>query len=645
MPFLDKFPALQDPRSTRYAIQLTLAAVAAMIAANLFHITNPWWAAMAVWMVSQPTRGLLLERSAAQLIGTCIGAAAGVGMMHAFAQPWGLLLALSLWLALCCGVANLMRHQRAYGAVLAGLAAAVIVILGWNTGIDPAQFALARVVDTVIGIASSVLFIALWNPMGAGAALVDKAQLVSKETLSLAAHLLGHAAPAELEARKRKLLADLAALEASAEDAASGSISFRRQLRPLRGLLAALLDTLAAAHALRERADRHAARLSACAEALEQCAEAMGLGVAERDAAVAKLEASFSEAREQHPVLAQLLTELSMSLIAARSDYRAIATALPRAAAGFAVAHPDFAGVRLAIVRSLVASLLTAALWIVSSSEPARFFMLGACIFTTIFATADEPTAILRQVIIGAVVAGIAVLVWRAGLMHVLPNGYLSLLLALPFIFVAAAVQAHRPTAFIGLALNMIFAVMAQPIHVHPAAAAPLTETLLALIAGIGISYTCFRWIAPMSTAHRRAHLRRGMLGEIGAIAARAGEPRAPRHLARMRYLTLDLLARANTSVELAHGALAALTVAHAALRIGVLLNETGITADAQNAARKALNELQTKEQRAHYVSTSLTRTAMQIESDAGGSTPMQELAESLRDASACMASQPGFFE
>jgi uncharacterized membrane protein YccC len=645
MLFLDKLPALQDPRSKRYAIQLTLASVVAMIVANLFHITNPWWAAMAVWMVSQPTRGLLLERSLAQLVGTCIGAAAGVGMMHAFTQAWGLLLALSLWLALCCGVANLMRHQRAYGGVLAGLAAAVVVILGWNAGIDPAQFALARVLDTVIGIGASILFIALWNPMGAGAALVDRAQQVSKETLSLAAHILGHASSTELEARERKLLADLAVLEASSEDAASGSVNFRRQLRPLRGLLAALLDTLAVTRALRERADRHANRLSACAEALEQCAQAMALGVAERDAAVAALEESFGAARERHPVLAQLFNELSASLAAARSDYRALATALPRAAAGFAIAHPDFAGVRLAVVRSLVASLLTAALWVVSGSELARFLMLGACIFTTIFATADEPTAILRQVVVGAVGAGIAVLVWRAGLMHVLPNGYLSLLLAVPFIFAAAAVQAHRPTAFIGLALNMIFAVMAQPIHVHPAAAAPLTETLLALLTGIGISYACFRWIAPMSTAQRRSHLRRAMLGEIGAIAARAGEPRASRHLARMRYLTLDLLARVGASVELAHGALAALTVGHAALRIGVLLNEAGVTADAQDAASKALNELQTKGQSAHYVNTSLTRAAMQIESHAGQSAAMQELAQSLRDASACVARQPGFFE
>src|SRR6478736_6350496 len=131
MPFLHYLPALRDPKSRRYAFQLTIASLLAMVVADAFRITNPWWAAMAVWMVSQPIRGLLLERSAAQLIGTCIGTTVGAGMMHIFTQQVPLLLGLSVWLAACCGVANLMRHQRAYGGVLAGLSAAVVVIMGW----------------------------------------------------------------------------------------------------------------------------------------------------------------------------------------------------------------------------------------------------------------------------------------------------------------------------------------------------------------------------------------------------------------------------------------------------------------------------------------------------------------------------------
>jgi hypothetical protein len=108
---------------------------------------------MAVWMVGQPARGLLLERSLAQLLGTVLGAAAGAALV----LPWlgipaASILGLVAWIAICCGIANTMRHQRAYGAALCGLTSAVIVSLTLGTHDDPVGFAAARAMDNVIGI-------------------------------------------------------------------------------------------------------------------------------------------------------------------------------------------------------------------------------------------------------------------------------------------------------------------------------------------------------------------------------------------------------------------------------------------------------------------------------------------------------------
>jgi p-hydroxybenzoic acid efflux pump subunit AaeB len=48
-------------RPLEFAIRTTAAALLALACAALLNIHHPWWAAMTVWLVAQPTRGLLLE--------------------------------------------------------------------------------------------------------------------------------------------------------------------------------------------------------------------------------------------------------------------------------------------------------------------------------------------------------------------------------------------------------------------------------------------------------------------------------------------------------------------------------------------------------------------------------------------------------
>ena len=652
MPLIHKLPALHEPHARRFAFQLVLASVAAMVIANALGLVNPWWASMAVWMVSQPTRGLLVERSAAQILGTCLGAAVGAAL--SLIPDLGMrLICLALWMALACSTGNLMRHQRAYGAVMASLAAVVVVLMSGS--MDPARFALMRVIDTVIGVASSVLFIALWSPRGPGEALLERARTAGEEALALAGMILGTAEKSGWLAREQHLLADLAGIEAASEDAASGSIAYRRRLRPLRGLLASLLDVMAVARIVRERVERNQDKpdgpqeqslMQACGQALEAYARGLGDNGRQEQAA-ARLDACLAAARQRGSVLASLLEELRDSLAAAHSDYLELASSLPGEASGHALSSPNWAGAKRAALRCLVACLAPAALWLLTGNELGRYVVLGACVFISVFAAADDPVVILKQILLGGVGAVAGTVLWRAGLMHVLQSGYESLILAVPFMFVAGVIQAHRPTAFIGLALNMIFAVMAQPIHLHPAPAQIVALSGVALLCGLLFSLACFRWIVPMSSAHRRSHLSRAMRREVGAISARAGDPRAARHLARLRYLALDLLSRAGTPLDLAHGALSALVMGHTLLRVGKLVHGAQVSAAAYQAAQSAMEELRRGGLAADYLRASLSRAAMRVESDMvmmpDSILPMQELSQSLRDASACVAWQPLF--
>jgi len=89
------------------AARLTLASVLAVAGATALSLQNPWWAAMAVWLIGPPSRGLLLERSLAQLLGTLLGAAGGLALLLAAPEtPAGALLGLDVLVAACCGLAT-----------------------------------------------------------------------------------------------------------------------------------------------------------------------------------------------------------------------------------------------------------------------------------------------------------------------------------------------------------------------------------------------------------------------------------------------------------------------------------------------------------------------------------------------------------
>jgi uncharacterized membrane protein YccC len=144
----------EDP--TLFALRTSVAALVALVVAYLFNVPHPWWAAMTVWLVAQPTRGLLLERSLARLAGTACGALAGALILYGLEDRLLLsIVALTSWLAVCAGLGGMFRHFRNYGFVLAGYTAAIVVLFSLADGTYDAGVTLDRVLCTIIGIACS----------------------------------------------------------------------------------------------------------------------------------------------------------------------------------------------------------------------------------------------------------------------------------------------------------------------------------------------------------------------------------------------------------------------------------------------------------------------------------------------------------
>ncbi|GAA5236241.1 FUSC family protein [Verticiella sediminum] len=569
------------------AIRLTLASMIAMSVATALGMESPWWAAMAVWMIGQPPRGLLFERSLAQLIGTLVGAVAGALLVIAGSGSSAVSLAgLAAWIAVCCGVANAMRHQRAYGAALCGLSSAVIVALTLGTTLDPSTFAAARVLDNLIGVVSAVGVAIALGPPTSGPAIAGRARTVATQALTLIADALTEDSGRPLT-REREFLLSLAAVEASAEDAVAGSIAGRRRLGEMNALFAFLLDLIVVARAIRSReassqAPGHAG-LMALREAFDASANVLTaegvLDVEAIDAASRQLEAS-------DPVLSPVLGEMRMLLARTARVYRRFSEGKGESAPQASRPHPEIAGLRLAMLRGAIAASVAGLAWLAIDWEPMRYLLLGTCIFTVLFSMVDEPAPAVRQIFLGGLAAAIPAVIWRLVVVPEVGDAWLSLLLAVPFVFIASLLQSRPATLVIGLAFNMLFAVMARPVDTSVSTLPPIVANEALLLAGIVLNYALYRWLLPMNPARRRMHLRASIRREISAISIRAGTPWAERHLARLRYLVFSLAVRSRGQVQQVEDALAALTLGHALFRLGEMQ-----TADLAPLARDAVRE------------------------------------------------------
>ncbi len=93
------------------------------------HLEEPATAMITAGVVMRPSTGTVLAKSFYRTLGTLCGSVFGVLAMCAFPQQRVLfLLCISLWVGLCAGGATFYRNFMAYGFVLAGYTAVIVVL-------------------------------------------------------------------------------------------------------------------------------------------------------------------------------------------------------------------------------------------------------------------------------------------------------------------------------------------------------------------------------------------------------------------------------------------------------------------------------------------------------------------------------------
>lgn len=586
-----------------FAFRTALACCLALVIAWAMGLEHPQWAGMSVWAASQPTRGLLLEKSFFRFAGTVSGTVMGVLLVLGMqVHPAILVTGLALWVGTCTWIGNLQRGLVAYGTVLAGYSASMVALLDTAHPDQVFHLGADRLATVLTGVVVATL--AGW----AFAPRTDAAELRGR-VRALLADLLRHiAGPGAAEGGERALLSRLAAVDDALDPQAAGSLRSRSQVRTTRAVL------LAAVPLLLWRVGEGAATRPARAVLLSRAADALERG----DLDEAALLMETPEDGDAESRLPENLRRLAGALRDWNRGNAPTLRELVRRTSRPAVLHRDPIGARHAGLRAGGLMLLFGVLWLVTGWEAWPFALLGLSVMISVFSTFENPAHTMRHIFAGQVLGVIGALVCWSLLWPFAQSGLQQILLTFPFILLGPLLVSHRATVIAAMDYNLILLLMLQPGFPLTGELADMAAKGLAVLFGPLIAWAGYRLIFPIDLQRRQAHLLAMMLRDLTDIAR---SPRALDHRriwqARLYHRALrlvrssDRLARAEDRALTA--SLAFLTLGRAVMRCHELLQSPGLSPSARRAARLALERLARIQINPRRAAAALSRLALRL--------------------------------
>ena len=623
-----------DPARLRFALRTALAACLALLASWLLGLEHPQWSAMTVWAASQPTRGMLVEKSFFRAAGTVVGTLAGMLLVVASGgQPIVLVVGLALWLGLCAGAGNVLRGFVSYGTILAGYSAAMVALL--DTAHPDRIFALGmdRFLTVFVGVLVALLVGLLFTPNAAEDEIVGRVRRLSGRVLRDMAACLAGAGNGAQEAQ-RDLLSEMAAVEEGLDPHGAGSLRSRRSARTLRALLVAQVSALLWLRSSDAHSPDHAvgAVLLRAARALEESAPAEDVVAALRQAA---------DLSAGHGALNDVIVRLETAL---RDQFGMGEPEAERFRMFQAVPlHRDWIGARHALIRAVGTMLLVGAVWLATGWNAAAYTLLGTSVMISLFSTFENPAWIMRHVLAGQVFGVAAALICRWVAWPLASSELGLVLLVMPFVMLGAFPLAHRRTMAGGYDYNMVMLLLLQPVY-------PLTGSFLnsvsmglAVMAAPAMALIAFRLAFPADARRRMDMLITMMVHELRDMAAASD---APAHgvvwRARLYHRLLRLVRWADKTgereISAVGGSLAVLQVGSAVLRMRGLLRDGGLTPGSVRRVDAALKRVRRIGQDPERARMALERTAVRLRPEAPAEAAV------IGDAAQGITGNLGFF-
>ncbi|HEX6704125.1 MAG TPA: FUSC family protein [Albitalea sp.] len=200
-----------NPLGLAFAIKTTAAAVAALLLALWFNLTNPGWAVLTVFLTSQQlggAAGAVVGRSVHRTLGTLLGVAGTLFIIPAgSAAPELLLLGVAAWVGVFLYVALLDRTPRNYVFMLAAYTLPLIGMPAANNPSSIFDVVLWRTEEIMLGAAMSMVVHTVFAPRSVKPLLVAKVRATVDDAKRWILKGLGPDPANDAERRARERLA------------------------------------------------------------------------------------------------------------------------------------------------------------------------------------------------------------------------------------------------------------------------------------------------------------------------------------------------------------------------------------------------------------------------------------------------------
>ena len=551
-----------------FGLRTALASCLALLLAWLMGLEHPQWAAMTVWAVSQPVRGMLVEKSLFRALGTVVGTLFGVLLVLLAGDNLPLMvISLSLWIGLCVGVGNLLSGLVSYGALLSGYSATMVALL--NTQQPAGQIFLLgtdRLLTVMTGVLVGLLIGLLFTPRNAEDHLAGRVRRTTSDLLRAMAAAFADNGRETRADTAHQLLTDIANTEQLFDTSAAGSVRNHRSIRAMRALVQAQVG---ATYWI--RSSRNLPRDPEMATALETAARKLDEN-APANKVLSALEAALARCTEPSTatVLRQLL-DSQREHMATEGQHSGMAVIRNRV-----VLHRDWVGARHAALRAVGLLLLIGTVWIATGWSVGAYVMLGASVMITLFSTFETPSKIMGHIFIWQSIAAVAALSCHWLLWPLATSEWQLIALLSPFILAIVPFFAHPKVASGSMDYVMALLLLSHPVLPLERTFGGSVAIAVAVVSGPLLAYIAFRIVWPADARRRRLHLTGMMLNELSSMA---DNPRAPlRHLTwrlRLQHRLLKLIQSVSRSAEplqpATSGGLAVLAVGEAIQQLHLL--------------------------------------------------------------------------
>ena len=499
---LDLNDSLGD--AVAFALQASLGSLAALWIAMDLQLDAPYWAASTVIITAQASRSQSLLKAVNRLLGTSIGACAGLVIVALFPQGWWSFgLAIAAWLALCTFLSCLFRALQSYAAALSGYTAVIVVTEQFGHPLDAFDTALSRGSAVFLGVTIYVTTALIFIPARSEGRLRRTfADMLEKVTAASRALRRGETGADGASALAARLMTGIRDFDADIEDAATDGL-WRRGTKPaIRRATLGLADALLLSWALGP-------------------------------------EPSAREGGARTPPAPDpsLSSALDRALEQARAGLALLETGRRPAVLGRVrrTLHRDFVGASYAALRTFTGVMAAFTFWVETRWPTGASFVLFIGVLCTLFAARPAPIATSQNFTIGTTVTMIAALVLNFAVLPRL-DGFGELALALfPFLFASAFSIKSKTlspyTAAINFLLLPTVGVTNQMNYDPPG----IFNSVFAIFASCCAAIVIFKLLPPLSDRQQAIVLERWMAAE-----ARTAVPRGRRRKRERRVRFYD---------------------------------------------------------------------------------------------------------